>query len=198
MPFLSPQPALVRVFNASDEQYLAVRQKVDPFAEAARAGQPATLSLSADELNILIARDPLFDFLRGKAYFSVGKDQVCAETSFQLNQELEGISQQPVFFRGRIIFFASYAGGDFTFVLRRLEPLVGGAMPDLAAWLITRKSFILNLTHEVNEEFHEAVAKQPPAADFLGHVRSVIVKGDQVILTTASTPGSVAAPANPP
>ena len=197
-PFLSPQAALVRVYNATDEQYLAVREKVDPFIDAARAGQPATLSLSADELNTLVARDPLFDPLRGKAYFSIGKDQLCADTSFQVNQEMESMAQGPVYFRGRVIFYASYAGGDFTVVLRRLEPLGGGPMPDLAGWFIEHHDFVFGVTREINEEFHEILHQRPPLADFLSHVRRVIVKDDQIVLTAAGGPGAVAAPANPP
>ena len=65
----SSQPITVETFDGGDAVYQAAIQKTNTFDQAVQQGQPATLELSADEINTLIARDP--DFAKNQIHASV-------------------------------------------------------------------------------------------------------------------------------
>ena len=197
-PFLSQEPAAIRGFPATDDQYAAVRAKVDPFLDAARAGQPVVIKLSADEINTLIARDPLFADVRGKVYLTITGSHLSTDTSLEIGEEMGATAAQPVYFTARAGFDASYAGGDFTMVLRQLEPLDGKPTPGLVTYLLESQGFIYSLTRATNEKFHAGLGKYPAQAEILSHVRQAIVENNHVVLSSKAVSSKVANPANPP
>ncbi len=194
-PFVSQTPETVRIFPATDAQYQAVQAKIAPFVQAANAGQAATLTLSADEFNTLVARDPAYAHLRGRLYLTIDHNELSADESLPINSASSG--QQQVYFNGRIFFDASFAGGDFALVLRRLEPLNGGPSPSMVTWLISHPDFSRSFSRGFNESFHDALSKHNPAAEALiDRLHTIIVKDNQIVITTqASSETPVAAPA---
>ena len=54
----STTPAAVPSFDGTDELYVAAKQKLADFNHDVKNHQAATIQLSADEINILIARNP--------------------------------------------------------------------------------------------------------------------------------------------
>ena len=107
MAFVSPTPVPIRTFNATDAQYQDVIGRYTAFIEALNAGRAATLSLSADDLNTLIARDPGFKDVRGKLYFDIKDGNLVAETSFPIpdNDNAFRSRRQRGYFNGRAYLF---------------------------------------------------------------------------------------------
>ena len=83
MPFLGPDPGkAIRVFPATDEQYQAVQNKLAPFVQAVNAGHAATVSLTADDINILVAREPQLADLRGQILPLHRPERACGRRQF--------------------------------------------------------------------------------------------------------------------
>jgi hypothetical protein len=76
-------PAPVPEFAASDEQIQATQERWQDFKQKTRAGQPAEIELSADDLNALIAanRDP-----RWKVFVSMEGNQLRLQTSVPIGK----------------------------------------------------------------------------------------------------------------
>jgi len=93
-------------FIASDEQIQSVRERWQDFERKKRAGQPAEIELTADDINSLIATNP---DIRGKAFVSMGENRLRLQASVPLGQ-----------FFGRSRY---YFNGDITVQLNGLESL---------------------------------------------------------------------------
>ena len=193
-PFLSQQPVTIRVYPATEAQYQTLQAKIKAFVQTVNEGHHATLALTADELNILVARDPQYSSLRGKAYLAIANDQISAETNTLLNEHAP--ESQRVYFHGRVVFDASFASGDFTVVLRRLEPINGGPTPSMVVWALSQPGFSSNFSQGFNDSFHDAIEKNPGSAAFLDRLRTIIVKDNQLVITALDDPGAVAGKAD--
>jgi hypothetical protein len=75
---LAEAPKPVPEFNASDQQTQNVRERWQDFEQKTRAGQPAEIELSADDVNSLIATNK---DLRGKVFASIEGNQLHLQTS---------------------------------------------------------------------------------------------------------------------
>jgi hypothetical protein len=77
----SSTPLAVPSFDGGDEMYNAARQKVVAFDHDLDAHQAATLQLSGDEINTLIARDPRFAKNKILLYVSLANNEATLKTS---------------------------------------------------------------------------------------------------------------------
>jgi hypothetical protein len=75
---LGETPTPVPEFTASDQQIQAVRERWQDFEQKARAGQPAEIELSADDINGLIAAS---EGMHGKAFTSIEGNHLRLQTS---------------------------------------------------------------------------------------------------------------------
>ncbi len=97
-----PLPAL----QMTPDQIQAVRQRYETFRDAVSAGRPTPpLTLNSDEVNALIAGDPNFSALKGKAYVKIEDSHLNAQLSVPMDQI--GLSM----FKGR------YLNGAGTFAV---------------------------------------------------------------------------------
>jgi hypothetical protein len=103
---LAEAPAPVPEFTASDEQIQAVRERWQDFEQRTRAGQPAEIELSADDINSMIAASRE---ARGKIFVSINGDQLRLQSSVPLGE-----------FLGRPGY---YFNGDITVELKGAESL---------------------------------------------------------------------------
>ncbi len=110
---IADAPASVPQFTPSDAQIQSVHERCEDFEQKARAGQPAELELTADDLNTLIATNP---DARGKIFASIDGNGL----RFQASVPLEGFIGRPGY----------YFNGDITVALKGAEslenPQVGG------------------------------------------------------------------------
>src|SRR5437870_12375902 len=82
---IADAPVPVPEFSASDSQIQSVRERWQDFEQKARAGQPAEIELTADDINTLIAKNP---DMGGKVFVSIEGNQLRLQTSYQLGEFL--------------------------------------------------------------------------------------------------------------
>jgi len=75
---IAQAPTPVPEFNASDQQIQLVRERWEDFEQKTRAGQPAEIELSADDINALIATS---EGVRGKVFISIDGNQLRLQAS---------------------------------------------------------------------------------------------------------------------
>jgi hypothetical protein len=189
-PFLTPEPAPIRIYPATDAQYQAVLAKVRPFSQAIEAGVEAPLELTADDLDILIARDPAWADLRGKLYLAIVNNELVADVSTRADEEDN--SQVQLFFNGRFFLRASIAGGEFTAVMRRLETLSGKPLPSLLARCVASPGFAQSWDESINRRIKD----NSYLARYLSRLRTATIEHSRILVISAGTPAP--APTPPP
>src|SRR5262245_31366707 len=94
---IAQAPAQVSQFNGSDQQIQRVRERWQEFEQKTRAGQPAEIELSADDINALIATS---EEIRGKVFASIDGDQLRLQASVPIG----GLLGRPgYYFNGDVI-----------------------------------------------------------------------------------------------
>src|SRR6266481_8227282 len=93
---IAQAPTPVPEFSASDQQIRSFRERWQDFEQKTRAGQPAEIELSGDDVNILIAtnRD-----VRGKVFVSIDGSQLHLQASVPFG---ELIGRRGYYFNGDI------------------------------------------------------------------------------------------------
>ena len=190
--YLSKQPVPTRIAEATDEQYQAVLAKIEPFGQAMNEGHAATVELTADDLNTLIARLPQLAPLRGQTFLDIVNGQLVADLSFPVTEG--GPSPGQYFINAHTTLDASFASGKFTFALRHARPLQGEAKNGLLPSMLRDPWFLQNYSEKINQDFndfiHEQALKDPQIADILDKLRTVVLKDDKLIATSVERPPS--------
>jgi hypothetical protein len=94
---IAKAPTAVPEFNASNQQIQLVQERWQDFEQKTRAGQPAEIELSADDINALIATS---DDVRGKVFASIDGDQLRLQASLPIG----GVLGRPgYYFNGDVI-----------------------------------------------------------------------------------------------
>jgi hypothetical protein len=94
---IAEAPTSVPEFNASDQQIQRVQERWQDFEQKTRAGQPAEIELSADDINALIATS---DDVRGKVFVSIDGNQLGLEVSLPIGAVL---GKPGYYFNGDVI-----------------------------------------------------------------------------------------------
>jgi hypothetical protein len=103
---LAQKPVPIPEFTASDAQTQSVHERCQDFEQKARAGQPAEIELTPDDINTLIATNK---DTRGKIFVSIDGERLRCQTSVPLG-ELMGRS-------------GYYFNGDIAVELKNAESL---------------------------------------------------------------------------
>ena len=94
---IAEAPTAVPGFNASNQQIQLVQERWQDFEQKTRAGQPAEIELSADDINALIATS---DEVRGKVFASIDGNQLRLLASLPIG----GVLGRPgYYFNGDVI-----------------------------------------------------------------------------------------------
>ncbi len=93
---IADSPVSVPEFSASDNQIQSVRERWQDFEQKTRAGQPAEIELTADDINTLIATNP---DARGKVFVVIDGNQLRLQTSVPFG---ELIGRRGYYFNGNI------------------------------------------------------------------------------------------------
>jgi hypothetical protein len=103
---IAEAPTPVPEFTASDQQIQRVRERWQDFEQKTRAGQPAEIELSADDINASIATS---DEVRGKVFVSIDGNQLRLVASLPIG----GVLGRPGY----------YFNGDVIIELNGAQPL---------------------------------------------------------------------------
>ena len=94
---IAEAPAPVPEFSASDQQIQRVRERWQDFEQKTRAGQPAEIELSADDINALIATS---EDVRQKVFASIDGNQLRLQASLPIR----GVLGRPgYYFNGDVV-----------------------------------------------------------------------------------------------
>ena len=80
---LAHKPVPIPEFTASDTQIQSVHERCEDFEQKARAGQPAELELTPDDINTLIVTN---QDTRGKIFVSIDGDRLRCQASVPLGE----------------------------------------------------------------------------------------------------------------
>lgn len=94
---IAEAPTPVPEFSGSDQQVQTVRERWQDFEQKTRAGQPAEIELSADDINSLIA---INEDVRGKVFASVEGNQLRLQASVPIGGFL---GRQGYYFNGDVV-----------------------------------------------------------------------------------------------
>jgi len=94
---IAEAPVPVPEFSGSDQQIQHVRERWQDFEQKTRAGQPAEIELSADDINALIATT---EDARGKVFASIDGDQLRLQASVPIG---EFLGRRGYYFNGDVI-----------------------------------------------------------------------------------------------
>jgi hypothetical protein len=85
--FTDSQPTPLPQVQLSPTELDALQRRIDTFRAAVKQGQPAgRLTLTADEINALIASDPDLKDFKGKLYVIIEGEQLKAQVSLPMEQ----------------------------------------------------------------------------------------------------------------
>ncbi len=187
--YFTEQPVPTRIFDATDDQYQAVLAKLQPFAQAMNEGRAATVELTTDDLNTLIARLPQFAPLRGHVYVNIVGGQLLADLSFPTTRS---DAPNQYFVSAHATLDASFASGRFTFALRHAAPLQGEAKDGLLPSMLRNPTFLQNYSEMINRNandfVHDESDKDLQIADILSKLRMVVLTGDKLVATSVERP----------
>jgi hypothetical protein len=187
-PFVSEEPVPIRVYPATDEQYQAVLAKVAPFNRALDAEKEAAVELTAEDLDILIARDPAWADLRGKLYLDIVNNELVADVCTRADEEDN--TQVTLYFSGRFYLGASIAGGEFTAVMRRLETLSGRQLPSVLARCVTSPGFAQSFDDSINRRIKD----NSFLARYLSRLRTATIEHNRILAVSNGEQNVIAAP----
>ena len=94
---IAKAPTPIPEFSASDQQIQLVRERWQDFEQKTRAGQPAEIELSADDINALIATS---EGVRGKVFVAIDGNQLRLQASLPIR----GVLGRPgYYFNGDVV-----------------------------------------------------------------------------------------------
>jgi hypothetical protein len=169
----APTPLPAVQLSAADREKL--ERRIDDFQDSVRAGRPTPpLTLTADELNAMIATNPELKDLKGKLYVIIETNQLKAQVSVRL-----GDIGSP-FFRNRYlngVGTVSIALKDSFLQVRAEELLVKGkALPGVFFEKIQKQ----NLARKLNENPRVSIA--------LERLQDIQVKDGKIIIVPKAAP----------
>lgn len=178
--YTSTRAEPVRTFPATDAQFAEVSARIRAFRDAAAKRQRATLTLSADDLNILVAKDPEYAALRGKVFFSIKDDALFTDVSTPLDTvpAAAALGLKGRWVNGKAGLDLSY--GDRQPQLRLLFLEVNGqrAQPAMLA------SFNSSLQQKLQEDWDRRIRQDRATADAADRVDSLDFKDNKIVLTS--------------
>src|SRR5215470_6490892 len=121
-------PTPIPQFTASDAQIQSVHERCEDFEQKTRAGQPAELELTADDVNTLIATN---QDVRGKAFVSIDGNRLRCQASVPLG---EFIGRSGYYFNGEVAVELKSAESLENPQLSRVSVNGQAIPPDLLNW----------------------------------------------------------------
>jgi hypothetical protein len=180
--YTSPSPVTVATTDRGDAVYSAAKQKVESFGDAFERLQPATLHLSSDEINTLIARDSDYAQLRGHLHVTLHEDEVILDSSHlisELTRAAFGPSadQWPLANR----YFNAQSTGTIGFD-PATHAVSFNATTVQANGRIVPATACAVLSGDFNFFLNQALQKDQVARDFLARVQKADIENNELVI----------------
>jgi hypothetical protein len=162
-------------FHGSDDVYNAAQQKITAFGHDVANHQAATIQLSADEINTLIARNPEMIRQQARLFVSLANDQVQVQGSIPTDTFVQSI------LKDRYVNFDTTFGLGFNSDTKSIElslhHLQIGDQP-------TPENLLPTMQAEFTPLLSAELQKYPPANDLLQQAKSIEVKDGELVIET--------------
>ena len=191
-PFLTSELQALPTFQGGPAAEAATGQKLAAFNQTIAAGQRAAVSLTGDDLNVLVARDPQLSKYRDRVYLSIVNNQIVVETSFPMVDDRSLPPGQRLYANARFVLDASYSSGDFAFQLARFETLAGRQPSPFLLSVV--KWYVGNISTGFNRSFHDQPEKFGDLQQLTAQIHTIIIQNNQVVATSVDHPKPAAAP----
>jgi hypothetical protein len=173
--FTDSQPIALPEVKLSQPEIEALRHKVDDFRESVKAGRHTRpLTLTADEINALIAGDKDLKAMKGKFYVSLENDQIKAQLSVPLDE-----LNLPIF-KGRYLNGAAtlslFLRDGTLYLIPQDITVKGKPLPSVYSQSIRKQ----NLAQDMDND--------PKASDALKQIQSIEVKNGELTIVPKESP----------
>jgi hypothetical protein len=173
--FTDTKPATLPTVDMSDADMQQVRQRVDTFRNDVRTAHPTQpLSLSANEINALIATDPNMKALKGKVYVDIEGSQVKGQVSVPTSDVGLGIFKHR-YINGSGSFNIALTNGTLFLSLQSLA-IKGRPIPEKYMQQVRAQ----NLAQGINDD--------PKSSAGLSKLKSIEVKDGKIVIVPAPPP----------
>jgi hypothetical protein len=172
--YTDSQPATLPTAQISAADLDQLKQRFAAFDQAVRAGQPVPpLTLTANEINALVASGKDQQWLKGKVYVSFDGDRLKGEMSIPLNDI------------GWKMFRNRYLNGSGTFKLA----LQKGVLFVAPQTIVVKGKPVPEMYMQGlrNANFAAALTNQPDAMAVVQHLKDIEVKDGKLIVTPKET-----------
>jgi hypothetical protein len=171
----SPTAATIPTFDGGDDVYNGAEQKITDFNHNVQQNQPASLHLSADEINTLLARDAGISGLNIHVFVTITGDQAAVQFSCP-------VSATPL-----SVFKDRYLNGDGAIGLN--------FDPGIRAVHVTFHSFTLGsqavpeselsfAESEFNPLINVQLQSDPNLKNVVDHARTIAITGGELVVET--------------
>jgi len=177
--FTSDQPAHVAIEEPTDTQLRAAKATISRLRETATRNEKETIDFSETDLNTLIAHDPAFAKIRGKARVKIDDSIVTVEMS----APLDGIPLPKLkgrWFNGTVRLRCSYIDNEFVFDGQ--SAIANGHDLDLSGSFFS--SFNRSFNQSFNDGFRRGLEKDSQAATFWKHIKGITVEKSRLVVET--------------
>ena len=125
--YTETEPRQLPISEISEEAYEELSGKYDAFMTAAREEEPASIGLTAEEINALVRNHPDFREARGNVYITIEDNVIGGEISWQFPQEFPVIGGR--YLNGSATFQLEMVGGRPALYFESIE-VAGENLPD--------------------------------------------------------------------
>lgn len=171
----SEQGITIQTTDQGDAVFTSAQQKVAAFQQAIDQHQPASLHLTGDEINTLIARDPAYAKLKGHLHVDLKGDTAALQASFQLGQ-FETFMLADRYFNGTVTTGIGFdpATHQVSLDLRQLQV---GDKP-------IPESSISGLNQALTQNANTQLQANPNARDFINHASKIAIENGELVIET--------------
>ncbi len=168
-------------FAPTDNGYAAVQQKLSDFQQNTQKHQPATIHLTSDDLNNLIAHNPDFTSKNIRVYVTLTGEQGRLQASLPTDSMVQGLLP------GRYLDIDTTLEVGFDqqtkSVVLNPKALKFGAN-ELTGKDSSNSSFTRAITPVFNQSFNQGLRKNPDVAKFLDQTQSIEIKDSELVIQT--------------
>jgi len=175
--FTSGQPANVAIEEPTEAQLRAAKAAIFRLRQATTRNEKAIVDFSEMDVNTLIAHDPVFARIRGKARIKIDDSLVAVEMS----APLDGIPLPKMkgrWFNGIVRLRCSYI--DYQFAFDGQSAVANGYDIDLSSPFFS--SFSRSFNQNFNDSFRRGLEQDRQGATFWKHIKSITVEKSRLVV----------------
>jgi hypothetical protein len=172
--YTSPTPVQLPIQEGTDEQFQSLGARVSEFVTLLNEDTMGTLELSADDINLAVAKNPEWKELKGRFFVQLKDNGVFGQVSFPLTK-VPGFSDR--YLNGTAGFSISIDHGNIDVMPISLE----------ANGKTISKAFMDQMGPPFRDSFSENFRKEPAVREALSKIKSLKVIGDKIVIESAGT-----------